>query len=173
MKTMLESERPPKGGKILLLDADGDCAPLLKEASVEFDAEVILARTIRAAVAFLSLRMPELGCVVIDVDPGAHGLALLEAISACAEHPPMVVLTALEETYMRPIAFEHGATACLGKPITRCELRAALREVSKRSLTCDRWGSPVPAKCCNREDVCSSFRGIAEKLSPITSSRAR
>ena len=62
--------------------------------------------------------MPRLALVIVDVDPGAHGLALLEAISGCADRPQIVVITALEETYMTPIARKHGASACLGKPIT-------------------------------------------------------
>ena len=42
--------------------------------------------------------------MIVDVDPGAHGPALLEAISSCADHPQIVVITAFEETYMKPIS---------------------------------------------------------------------
>jgi DNA-binding response OmpR family regulator len=155
--------------RILLIDADGDCHPILTQAADELEADVMLARTSRQAFTLLRGSMHMVNLVVIDVDPGAHGLALLEAISACAEAPPAVVISALEESYMHPIALEHGATACLGKPVTLAKLRGAIRIVSKRCPTCDRWGSLIPARTDEAGDLRRSFRGIAEKLSPMIS----
>ena len=110
--------------------------------------------------------MPRLDLIIIDVDPGAHGLALLEAISGCAAKPQVVVITALEETYMIPIAAKHGAAACLGKPITLHRLHATLDDVATRSLTCNRWGGLVPSTANETSNVKARFRGIAAKLSP-------
>ena len=84
------------------------------------------AKTSRDAFRILEDQMPRLDLVVVDVDPGAHGLALLEAISGCADKPPILVITALEETYMQPIALKHGAAACLGKPIAVRRLCSSL-----------------------------------------------
>jgi DNA-binding response OmpR family regulator len=67
-----------------------------------------LAKTSREAFEILKREIRRLDIVIVDVDPGAHGLALLEAISGCAERPPIIVVTALEETYMKPITAEHG-----------------------------------------------------------------
>ena len=111
--------------------------------------------------------MQRLKVVVVDVDPGAHGLALLEAISSCADKPPIVVVTALEETYMEPIARKHGAAACLGKPITVQRLVSTLKDASTRSLTSDRWGGLVPSTASRALDLNASLRGIFAKLSPV------
>ena len=130
-----------------------------------------MAKTSRDAFRILGDQMQRLEVVVVDVDPGAHGLALLEAISSCADRPPIVVITALEETYMEPIALKHGAAACLGKPITVQRLISTLKGCSTRSLTSDRWGCLVPSTASNEIDVNASFRGIAAKLSPVVSRR--
>ena len=121
-----------KTNLILLVDADADSLRLVLEAAARTGHGVRLAKTSRDAFAVLQKGLHDLDVVIVDVDPGAHGLALLEAVSACAERPPMVVVTALEETYMQSIAKEHGAAACLGKPITIERLKAALGRVSKK-----------------------------------------
>lgn len=156
---------------ILLLDADGDSEALVSETATVTGRDVLVAKTSRTAFGILRDQMARLEVVVVDVDPGAHGLALLEAISSCADRPPIVVITALEETYMEPIARKHGAAACLGKPITVQRLTATLKDSSTRSLTSDRWGCLVPSTISNEIDVNASFRGIAAKLSPVLSGR--
>ena len=155
-----------KERSILLLDADGDSEALVSEAATLTGRDVLVAKTSRAAFRILGEQMQRLEVVVVDVDPGAHGRALLEAISSCADRPPIVVITALEETYMKPIARKHGAAACLGKPITVQRLGSSLHDVSQRSLTCDRWGCLVPSTANETLDVKARFRGIAAKLSP-------
>lgn len=151
---------------ILLVDADGDSEPKVREAAASIGAKVLLVKTSRDAFKILKDEMHRLKLVVVDVDPGAHGLALLEAVSGCADRPQIVVITALEKTYVEPIAVKHGATACVGKPITVQQLTSLLKETSKRSLTCDRWGGlvPSPDKKLNLGDC---FCGICGKLHPI------
>jgi DNA-binding NtrC family response regulator len=151
---------------ILLVDADGDSEKIVSLAAAHGGRDVLVARTSSDAFQILKDQMQRLALVVVDVDPGAHGLALLEAISACADRPQIVVITALEETYMTPIATKHGAAACLGKPLTLYRLHATLSDVAARSLTCDRWGGLVPATAHETLDLKSRFRGIAAKLSP-------
>ncbi|MDQ2919167.1 MAG: response regulator [Verrucomicrobiota bacterium] len=168
-RAMFDQVIDMKTNKILLVDADGDCQTHLMQLSDELDFDLVLARTCRRAFALLEHRPSNLNFIVVDVDPGAHGLALLEAISACAERPRMIVLTALEETYMRPIALEHGAAACLGKPIGMEKLRAALSAGSETPLTCDRWGSLLPPQPEKQINVSAYFRGITQKLSPTIS----
>ncbi|MGZ5504599.1 MAG: response regulator [Chthoniobacterales bacterium] len=166
MKEPESSVQATRTNRILLVDADSDCLSLLTKVSDEVDCDVMLAQTSREAFQLLRSRMHNLKLVVVDVDPGAHGLALLESLNACAERPPIVAISALEETYMCPIAQEHGAAACLGKPLTLEKLRSALRVVAQRRLTSDRWGSLVPPD--KSQDIRGRFRGITEKLSPIT-----
>lgn len=151
---------------ILLLDVDGDSEALVSKAATVTGRDVLVAKTSRAAFRILRDQMARLEAVVVDIDPGAHGLALLEAISSCVNSPPIVVITALEETYTEPIARKHGAAACLGKPVTLHGLRSTLKTVGSRSLTCDRWGYLVPSTRAQGVDVKACFRGIAAKLGP-------
>lgn len=163
-----------KENVILLVDADGDCEDLVSEAAARTGRDVLTAKTSRQAIAILRNQMRRLELVIVDVDPGAHGLALLEAISGCADTPPIIVITALEESYMKPISQEHGATACLGKPITIPKLKSTLDDVSATwSLTSDRWGSLVPRPTEKTSSVKGRFRGIAAKLNPTVSSHKR
>lgn len=151
---------------VLLVDADADCELLMLEAAARTDRAVLFAKTSREAFEILGQEIQNLDLVVVDVDPGAHGLALLEAISACAQRPPMIVVTALEETYMNSIAEKYGAAVCLGKPMRWPKLVDAIQEVSaNRGLTCDRWGALVPAPAQKPAHLKSRFRGIAAKLS--------
>jgi DNA-binding response OmpR family regulator len=172
IKAFQAGKANPRENVVLLIDADGDSEGIVLEAAARTGRDVLLAKTSRDAFRIIEEQMRHLGLVMVDVDPGAHGLALLEAISSCADRPPIVVVTALEETYMKPIAKEHGAAACLGKPINVQKLSSVLNDVSKRSLTCDRWGCLIPSKG-NRENVQGRFRGIAAKLSPTASTGAR
>jgi DNA-binding response OmpR family regulator len=165
-----------KENVVLLVDADGDSVGIVLEAAARTGHTARLAKTSREAFEILKRDIRRLDIVIIDVDPGAHGLALLEAISGCAERPPIIVVTALEETYMKPIAAEHGAAACLGKPIRIEKLRSTLDAVSARRsqmLTSDRWGFLIPPPVRKRPNAKSSFRGIAAKLSPIGAEKKR
>lgn len=152
---------------VLLVDADGDCEGMVLEAATRTGREVRMAKTSRAAFKIIRDEMCHLDLVIVDVDPGAHGLALLEAISGCGDRPPIVMITGLEETYMKPISEEHGVAACLGKPITIAKLKSSIDHVSADwSPTCDRWGSLVPRRTEKAVDVKARFSGIAGKLSP-------
>ncbi len=156
-----------KENVVLLVDADADSEGCVTEAAARTGHGTLLAETSREAFRVLANQIWRLDLVVVDVDPGAHGMALLEAISGCADRPPIVVITALEETYMEPIARKHGATHCLGKPLTTEKLASVLKKASAgRSLTSDRWGSLVPPPAKKSRNLKVAFRGIAGKLSP-------
>jgi DNA-binding response OmpR family regulator len=169
IKGLQEVGTNPKENIVLLVDADSDSEAIVSEAAAGTGRDVLLAKTSRDAFRILEEQMRHLALVIVDVDPGAHGLALLEAISGCADRPPMVVITALEEAYMKPIALEHGAAACLGKPILNEKLSSALNAVSMQSRTCDRWGRLIPSRVNNDLNVKACFSGIATKLSPTIS----
>jgi DNA-binding response OmpR family regulator len=155
-----------KENTVLLVDADGDSETIVSGAANRTGRDVLVAKTSRDAFRILGDQMQRLDLVIVDVDPGAHGLALLEAISGCADRPQIVVITALEETYMKPISMKHGAAACLGKPIGIAKLKSTLGAVSKRSFTCDRWGCLIPSTVHKKLNVKACFSGIAAKLSP-------
>lgn len=155
-----------KENAILLVDADGDSEKIVSLAVARAGRHVLVARTSSGAFRILKDQMQGLALIIVDVDPGAHGMALLEAVSGCADRPQIVVITALEEAYMTPIAIKHGASVCLGKPITLQRLGSALSRTSKRTFTCDRWGALVPSTADQRINVKACFRGIAAKLGP-------
>lgn len=162
-----------KDKTILLIDADGDCEEVVAQATERGGYRVRSVRTGREAFELLARELRQLDLILVDVDPGAHGMALLEAISGCAERPPMIVLTALEEDYMKPIASEHGAADCLGKPLILKKLATSIaRVIAEARLTSDQWGHPTPSRSAGRSKVKAALRGIAGKLSPTVSKPA-
>ena len=95
----------------------------------------------KSAFELLRSGLPEIDLVIIDVDPGIHSMAVLEALTARASSPPVIAVTGLEQFEMAPIARRHGAAACIAKPFTAAEFLARIEEVSpadsRRECTCD------------------------------------
>lgn len=135
---------------ILLVDADADCAGIVLEAGARTGHGVRLSRDSREAFGFLNREFDRIDSLVVDVDPGSHGMALLAALAALRCRPPVIVLTALEESHMEPVAARHGAVACLGKPGSIERLTAVIdrfvRRENDQEISCDPWGHP-----CGRE----------------------
>lgn len=155
---------------ILLVDADGDCKDLVSVAADRIGHLVKHVKTDKEALDPLDKELPRLALVIVDLDPDVHGLVLLEAIARLSDRPPTVVITGLEESYMKTVSRKHGATRCLGKPLTLRRLQSELWDVVERgALTSDRWGNLVPWKGEDKSKL--SFRGIAAKLSPTVSKR--
>jgi len=155
---------------ILLLDSDGDCEGIVLQAAAHTGRRIRVSRTSRDAFEAIRNGMSDLALVIIDADPAAHGLALLEAVSSCGNRPPIIAITGLEESYMKPIAEKHGAMACLAKPVSIARLKSAIDTSADWSLTCNRWGSPVP-RLTKKIDIKKRFSGIAKKLSPMPPDR--
>lgn len=85
--------------------------------------------------------------VIVDLDPGIHSMAVLEALDGCDNPPPIIVVTGFEEGAMTPIAFRHGAAACIAKPFTLDELVYLMQKVAfamaePNCFSCDLWGHP-------------------------------
>ena len=136
---------------LLIVDADPSSIELVSLAAMKTRHRVIGAKTSREAFRILDSGLGEVDVVVVDVDPGVHGLAVLEAIDVYPTSPPVIVLTSLEEAYMTAIAAAHGAAACVGKPFTVEKLASVIEEVSAlswRSAACssDAWGHPNRCK---------------------------
>ena len=153
--------------KVLLVDADRDTEKTIGRVTSRYGLRLLVVTTSGEAFKILKDRMARFELVIVDVDPGAHGLALLEAISACADRPPLLVISSLEETYMLPIARKHGAAGCLGKPVDARKVSEALERLYKHSRTCNRWGSLVPAESSKLDETKEAFRGISQKLHPF------
>ncbi len=134
---------------ILLVDADADCGGIVLEAAARTAYGVRLSRDSAEAFRFLGREFDEIDSLIVDVDPGSHGLVLLEAISTLHRRPPIIVLTALEESHMEPVMARHGAAACLGKPISLDRLCAAIERVTSGEAheeSSDPWGHPRAEK---------------------------
>lgn len=154
-----------KPNTILLIDADGDCEEIVARAAARSAFRVRWVRTSTEAFDFLNKQFGKLALIVVDLDPGAHGMAILQAVSGCAEGPAVIALTALEETYAEPVSRTHGAAACLAKPIDIQKLSRTLRDVAAHQFpSSDLWGHPQPKQV--RNDTRTALRGIATKLSP-------
>jgi DNA-binding NtrC family response regulator len=131
---------------LLLVDADADCAGIVLEAGARTGHGVRLSRDSREAFAFLHHEFDGIDSLVVDLDPGSHGMAFLEALGGLRRRPPVIVLTALEESHMAPVTARHGAVACLGKPFSIERLKAAIdraiRPQNDQKISCDPWGHP-------------------------------
>jgi DNA-binding NtrC family response regulator len=131
---------------ILLVDTDADCAGIVLEAGARTGHGVWLSRGSREAFGFLNREFDRIDSLVVDVDPGRQGMALLAALGALRRRPPVIVLTALEESHMAPVAARHGAVACLGKPLSierlREEIDRAVLSENDQEISCDPWGHP-------------------------------
>ncbi len=124
-----------KAKVILLVDADADCAALVLEAGARTGHGVRLSRDREEAFGFLNREFDHIDHVVIDLDPGTEGLALLAAINAHRQRPPVIVLTGLEESHMKPVAARHGAAECFGKPVSVDKLEAAMEQITRARAT--------------------------------------
>lgn len=132
---------------ILLLDVDGDSVPVLMRAAALSGHAVRLATRSEDAFRILKSSLDDIDLAVVDVDPGAHAMALVEAINGCEQRPPVILLTALEEEYMKRVAGRHGAAACVGKPLTVEKIQSTFdrlpqRRRVRRTCSCDAWGHP-------------------------------
>ena len=132
---------------VLLLDADADCAGTVLEAGARTGHGVRLSRDGPQAFAFLNREFDCIDSLVVDVDPGSDGTALLATLCALWHRLPVIVLTAaVEESHMKPVVLRYGAVACLGKPFSVERLTRVIdrfvRSENDQEVSCDPWGHP-------------------------------
>ncbi len=131
---------------ILLVDADADCGGAVLEAASRLGHGVRLSRDSGEAFRFFEREFDRVDSLIVDVDPGDRGLALLTAVSALHRRPPILVLTALEESHLEPVVAHYGAVGCLGKPISIDRLHAAIERITRPEeedeISSDPWGHP-------------------------------
>ena len=111
---------------ILLMTADPTVERVACEAVTALRHGLRTARSAAEGFRDLETAREDVDVVIVDLDPGMHGTALLEAADV---HFPVIVLTSLEANYMTPVASRHGARECLTKPFQAEELQAALKRV--------------------------------------------
>lgn len=138
---------------LLIANGDADSNAIVEAVAKQTGRRLRKVSSTRQAFEILATDMDNVDVAIIDLDPGVHSLAILEAIGGHPVAPPVIVLTSLEESEVTPIASRHGAVACLGKPFQHASLSNAI-ELSlalPRSISCDLWGHPRHRR---REQAC-------------------
>src|SRR5438105_5317927 len=138
---------------VLVLDADADTARAVASAAATRNCDLRLVQTSKEFFHFCSQDFENVTAIVLDVDPGMHGMAILEALDACENTPPIIVVSALEEHRLGPVVQRHGAMACLGKPLSFTRLGRALDQAGERAAAprCDLWGHVTNCPCTFRK----------------------
>jgi DNA-binding response OmpR family regulator len=113
-----------KPAVILLLSTDAYVERLAREAVTATRHGLRVIQSTPQAFHELGTACDDVDLAIVDLDPGMHGAALLEAIG---DRLPVIVLTSLEGEYMKPVASRHGARECLTKPFRAEQLQAALK----------------------------------------------
>ena len=135
-----------KRNVVLLIDADADTASSVMEAASLTNLDVRFARTSGDLFHLIQAGLDDVAVVVLDVDPGVHGMAVLEALDAWDPAPPVIVISSLEEAHLAPVTRAHGAQECFGKPVSIERLKTAIAKLARppeaRVHQCDRWDHP-------------------------------
>ena len=168
-----------KANALLIAKETSDSNAVIAQAASRAGFFLLRANDAKRAFELLRNGLPEIDLVIIDVDPGIHSMAILEAITARDSSPPVIVVTGFEQFEMAPIARRHGAAACIAKPFTAAELFARIEDVcpaedyASSSCNCDAWGHPVPRRHKHSEHKCSGdCAGCASRESTTFSTAA-
>jgi FixJ family two-component response regulator len=149
-----------KRNVVLVLDADADTARAVASAATTRNCDLRFVQTSKEFFQFCSEDFKNVAAIVLDMDPGVHGMAILEALDACENTPPIIVVSALEEHRLSSVVQRHGAMACLGKPLSFTRLARALDQAMESAVAprCDLWGHVTNCTCtCRRTSVLQQF----------------
>ena len=142
-----------KRNVVLVLDADADTARAVASAATTRNCDLRLVQTSKEFFHFCREDFENVIAIILEIDPGMHGMAILEASDVCENSPPIIVVSALEEHRLGPVVQRHGAIACLGKPLSFTQLGRALDQAVERATAprCDLWGHVTNCSCsCRR-----------------------
>ena len=67
---------------VLVLDADADTARTIASAAATGNFDLRFVQTSKEFFQFCSDDFENIAAIVLDVDPGVHGMAILEALDA-------------------------------------------------------------------------------------------
>jgi len=138
---------------LLVANGDADSNATVEAVAKQSGRRLRRVGSTRQVFEILATDMDNVDVAIIDLDPGVHSLAILEAIGGHPAAPPVIVLTSLEESEVTPIARRHGAVACLGKPFQHGHLVKAIERcpARARSISSDLWGHPREGRQRERE----------------------
>ncbi len=129
---------------LLIANGDADSNAIVEAVAKQTGRCLRKVSSTRQAFEILATDMGNVDVAIIDLDPGVHSLAILEAIGGHPIAPPVIVLTSLEKSEVTPIVSRHGAVVCLRKPFQHAHLADAIELclAQPRSISCDVWGHP-------------------------------
>ena len=142
-----------KRNVVLVLDADADTARAVASAATTRNCDLRFVQTSKEFFHFCREDFENVIAIILEIDSGMHGMAILEASDVCENTPPIVVVSALEEHCLGPVVQRHGAIACLGKPLSFTQLGRALDQAMESAVAprCDLWGHVTNCSCsCRR-----------------------
>jgi FixJ family two-component response regulator len=142
-----------KRNVVLVLDADADTARAVASVATTRNCDLRFVQTSKEFFHFCREDFENVIAIILEIGPGMHGMAILEASDVCENTPPIVVVSALEEHCLGPVVQRHGAIACLGKPLSFTQLGRALDQAVERATAprCDLWGHVTNCSCsCRR-----------------------
>lgn len=149
-----------KRNVVLVLDADADTAGVVALAASSGNCDLRFVQTSKEFFHFCREDFENVTAIILDIDPGMHGMAILEASDACENTPPIIVVSALEEHLLGPVVQRHGAIACLGKPLSFTRLGRALDQAMESAVAprCDLWGHVTNCtSTCRRTRILQQF----------------
>jgi CheY-like chemotaxis protein len=118
---------------VLAVDDDADARDLVTAVLHRAGAEVVVAASVRDAIAAIAVRQPDV--VLTDIAmPHATGFDLVRQLRATPEWSeiPVIALTAYARAEDREQALSLGFTAHLGKPYSPRALVALVAEVGRK-----------------------------------------
>lgn len=141
-----------KRNVVLVLDADADTARAVASVATTRNCDLRFVQTSKEFFHFCREDFENVIAIILEIDPGMQGMAILEASDVCENTPPIVVVSALEEHCLGPVVQRHGAIACLGKPLSFTQLGRALDQAVERATAprCDLWGHVTNCSCSCR-----------------------
>ena len=111
---------------LLVANGDIDCDLQVIDAAARTAHGVRRASTRSRPSQILRRNLGDLEAVIVDLDEHTQALSIVEALGCSENKPPVIVLT---NSKMAPVAYHHGAAACVIKPFTAGELASVINNV--------------------------------------------
>ena len=131
------------GGRLLVVDDEGELRALLAEYFERQGYEVTLAADAAQARRYVAAQVPDVA--ILDVNmPGENGLALARWLRDTQPRVGIVMLTTVGESVDRIVGLEMGADDYMAKPFELRELLARVRAVQRRLAIGGDHGAAAP-----------------------------
>jgi ActR/RegA family two-component response regulator len=117
----------------LLLTHDSAFEKTITEALQESSAKVLVRHDVDHALETGCNQASQFDVVIIDRSD-CHAITLLSALRTCRHDLPIIVITSGDACHCAALAYAHGASACLAKPINAEDLKLALRDLCEPKL---------------------------------------